>query len=248
MPLYMDIHTVSPDTTWEDIAKAHYEDVKIQDEYDVEYLKYWFNRGCNKLFCLVDAPNAEAARCVHQHAHGLVAEKLIEVDPDLVDGLLGSTGVNAAGAALVPGAKDDEQRDSGVRTIVFTDIANSTERTSLFGDRATIAMLAVHDGIVREALRKNGGREVKHTGDGIMAVFISAAHAVRFACQVQDSLRGHNEPAHRDQCRTPHRAWRRPVRLDGPARRPPLCPGRARTDTRVEHDPLIVRRAKHEIR
>lgn len=195
MPLYMDIHTVSPDTTWEDIAKAHYEDVKIQDDYDVEYLKYWFNRGCNKLFCLVDAPNAEAARCVHEHAHGLVAEKLIEVDPDLVDGMFGSTGVNDAGAALLPGAEDDEQRDSGVRTIVFTDIANSTEMTSLYGDRATIAMLAVHDGIVREALRKNGGREVKHTGDGIMAVFICADHAVRFACQVQDSLRGHNEPA-----------------------------------------------------
>ena len=192
MPLYMDIHTVDPQTTWEDIAKAHYADVEIQDEYDVEYLKYWFNKDCGKLFCLVDAPNAEAARCVHQQAHGLVAQKLFEVDPDLIDGTMGAGAANPAGAALLPGETRDHQRDSGVRTILFTDIANSTEMTSRHGDRAAIAMLSVHDRIVRNALRKNGGREVKHTGDGIMAVFICAAHAVRFACQVQEALREHN--------------------------------------------------------
>jgi class 3 adenylate cyclase len=192
MPLYMDIHTVDPETTWEDVAKAHYADTRIQDEYDVEYLKYWFNKDCGKLFCLVEAPNAEAARCVHEHAHGLVAEKLIEVDPDLIDGIMGSAAVNPGGAALVPGATSQTQRDSGVRTVLFTDIANSTEMTSRFGDRATMAMLSVHDSIVRNSLRHNGGREVKHTGDGIMAAFISAAHAVRFACQVQEALSAHN--------------------------------------------------------
>lgn len=194
MPLYLDIHTVDPETTWEDVAKAHLADTAIQDEYDVDYLKYWFNKDCGKLFCLVEAPNADAARCVHEHAHGLVAEKLIEVDPDLVDGMMGSTSVNLAGAALVPGATNDRQRDSGVRTILFTDIANSTEMTSRFGDIAGMAMLTVHDGIVRKALQMNGGREVKHTGDGIMAVFVCTAHAVQFACQVQEALRQHNEP------------------------------------------------------
>ena len=193
MPLYMDIHTIDPETTWEDVAKAHHADTRIQDEYDVEYLKYWFNKDCGKLFCLVEAPNAEAARCVHERAHGLVAEKLIEVDPDLVDGILGSTAVNPAGAALVPGATREDQRDTGVRTILFTDIANSTEMTSRFGDRAALAMLSVHDGIVRKALRANGGREVKHTGDGIMAVFVCTAHAVRFARQVQEELSEHNQ-------------------------------------------------------
>jgi class 3 adenylate cyclase len=195
MPLYMDIHSVDPETTWEEIAKAHFADTEIQDDYHVEYLKYWFNQDCGKLFCLVEAPNAEAARCVHQEAHGLVAEKLIEVDPDLVDGMLGSAGPNAAGAALMPGAVHDHQCDSGVRVILFTDIVNSTEMTSRYGDRATVAMLSVHDGIVRDSLRQNKGREVKHTGDGIMAVFLSASDAVRFACQVQQAFRRHNEPA-----------------------------------------------------
>jgi len=193
MPLYMDIHSIDPDTPWEDIAKAHYADTEIQGDYSVDYLKYWFNRDCGKLFCLVEAPNAEAARCVHQQAHGLIAERLIEVDPDLIDGFMGTTGVNQGGAALVPGATSETQRDSGVRTVLFTDIANSTEMTSRFGDRATMAMLQVHDGIVRNALRGNGGREVKHTGDGIMAAFVSAADAVRFACQVHEALNAHND-------------------------------------------------------
>ena len=194
MPLYMDIHSIDPETPWEDIAKAHYEDTRIQDEYSVEYLKYWFNKDCGKLFCLVEAPDADAARCVHEHAHGLVAEKLIEVDPALIDSFMGNTGVNEGGAALVPDATSPTQRDCGVRTVLFTDICNSTEMTSRFGDRATMAMLSVHDNIVRQALRANNGREVKHTGDGIMAAFLSAADAVRFACQVQGALNAHNAP------------------------------------------------------
>jgi class 3 adenylate cyclase len=193
MPLYMDIHSIDPETPWEDIAKAHYADEAIQGEHDVEYKKYWFNQDCGKLFCLVEAPDAESARCVHQHAHGLIAEKLIEVDPDLVDGFMGNSGVNDGGAALVPGATGPTDRDSGVRTVLFTDIANSTEMTSRFGDRATMAMLQVHDSIVRNALRANGGREVKHTGDGIMAAFVSAADAVHFACQVHQALTAHND-------------------------------------------------------
>ena len=192
MPLYMDIHTIDPATPWEDVAKAHLGDVRVQDEHDVDYKKYWFNKDAGKLFCLVDAPSKEAAHCVHAEAHGLLAEKLIEVDPDLVDSFMGAVGVNAGGAALVPGASSDTDRDSGVRTVMFTDIVGSTEMCSRHGDEVAIAMLGVHDRIVREALAANHGREVKHTGDGIMAAFHSPACAVRGACQIQRGLTDHN--------------------------------------------------------
>jgi len=192
MPLYMDIHTVDPTTPWEDVAKAHMSDVRVQDEHDVDYLKYWFNRDCGKLFCLVDAPSKEAAHCVHAQAHGLLAEKLIEVDPELIDSFMGQSAVNAGGAALLPGATSEAQRDSGVRTVLFTDIVDSTAMCSRHGDEAAIAMLQVHDRIVRDALGAGGGREIKHTGDGIMAAFLSAVSAVRSACEVQDVLKEHN--------------------------------------------------------
>lgn len=189
MPLYMDIHTVDGATA-QDIAKAHVADVGIQDEYDVEYLKYWFNHDCGKLFCLVEAPSVEAAHCVHREAHGLVAEKLIEVDPDLVDSFMGASPANGVGAALLPGASG--QRDPGIRTVLFTDIVGSTEACSRHGDEAAMTMLSVHDRVVREALAAHGGREVKHTGDGIMAAFLSAAGAVRSACAVHGVLREYN--------------------------------------------------------
>lgn len=191
MPLYMDIHTVDPSTTWEDIAHAHFKDIAVQGDFDVEYLKYFYNQDCGKLFCLVEAPSAEAAKCVHEQAHGLLAEKLIEVDPDLVDSIMGNVSPNAAGAALIAGP--EQQRDSGVRTVMFTDIVGSTEMTSRYGDDAALAMLRVHDKVVRNALAEHGGREVKHTGDGIMAAFLSAACAVRSACLMQAALREHNE-------------------------------------------------------
>jgi class 3 adenylate cyclase len=75
---------------------------------------------------------------------------------------------------------------------MFTDIVGSTEITSRFGDDAAMAMLRVHDRVVRAALLANRGAEIKHTGDGIMSAFLSAASAVRTACHIQSGLTDHN--------------------------------------------------------
>jgi class 3 adenylate cyclase len=187
MPLYMDIHNLPEGTTPEDIANAHAKDMETQRKYGVEYSKYWVNESGKKLFCLVHAPNAEAAECVHREAHGMMAEKLIEIQPELAEGFLGGVETNSAGAAIFPGGGADA-RDSGIRTVVFTDVVNSTTLTQSLGDEAALAILGVHDAIVRDALSALGGREVKHTGDGIMASFVSAASAVRCAIQIQREL------------------------------------------------------------
>ena len=192
MPLYMDIHNLPEGTTPEDVAKAHAKDMEIQRKYGVEYHKYWVNEAGNKVFCLAHAPNAEAAECVHREAHGMMAEKIIEVEPDVAEVFLGGTETNPAGAVLLPdGGADD--RDPGIRTILFTDVVNSTTLTQLLGDEAALAILGVHDTIVRDALSASGGREIKHTGDGIMASFISPAAAVRCAIQIQRELDKHAE-------------------------------------------------------
>lgn len=188
MPLYMDIHTVG-EATAQDVANAHKADMEVQSRYQVEYLKYWHNQDCGKVFCLVNAPSAAAAICVHQEAHGLLAEKLIEVDPDLVEGFMGTAVVNEWGAAV---ESEGAKRDPGVRAVMFTDMVGSTDLTSRMGDDGAMELLSVHNRVVREALGANAGREVKHTGDGIMAAFNSAAGAVRCACQVQAALRAHN--------------------------------------------------------
>ena len=95
MPLYMDIHEVPGGVSAEDVAKAHAEDVKIEHKYGVKYTKYWANEKAGKIFCLCHAPNAEAAIQVHREAHGMVADKVIEIQPELAEGFLGGVEVNS---------------------------------------------------------------------------------------------------------------------------------------------------------
>src|SRR5947199_5382876 len=187
MPLYMDIHELSGGVSAEDVAKAHAEDVKIEDKYGVHYHKYWVNEKARKIFCLCHAPNAEAATQVHREAHGMVADKIIEIQPELAEGFVGGVETNAAGAVILPGGGADA-RDPGIRTVLFTVVVNSTTLTQSLGDEVALAILGVHDTIVRDALSALGGREVKHSGDGIMACFISTAGAVRCAIKIQREL------------------------------------------------------------
>lgn len=76
MPLYMDVHTLGDAVSMEDVAKAHAADLQLRDEHDVKYLRYWVDEPGGKIFCLVDAPDAEAANTVHREAHGLVADEI----------------------------------------------------------------------------------------------------------------------------------------------------------------------------
>ncbi len=79
MPLYMDIHHKVDGLTADAVQHAHEADLQTQEKYGVEYLKYWFDEGSGKVFCLVQAPNKEAAAAVHREAHGLEADEIIEV-------------------------------------------------------------------------------------------------------------------------------------------------------------------------
>src|SRR6267143_1929626 len=197
MPSYMDIHEIPGGVTAEEVAKAHAQDVKVQNKYGVSYHKYWVNEKEGKVFCLCHAPNAEAASQVHREAHGLVAEKIIQVEPDVAELFMGVSEVNPAGAVMLPGAEADA-RDSGIRTILFTDIVDSTSLTRRIGDEAAMELLEVHDSIVRGALADLGGREIKHLGDGIMASFVSAAAAVKCATRVQREIARHGQE-HKDR-------------------------------------------------
>ena len=62
-----------------DVAKAHMADLQTQSKYDVEYLRYWVDETQGKIFCLVEAPSADAAATVHREAHGLVADAIYQV-------------------------------------------------------------------------------------------------------------------------------------------------------------------------
>ena len=79
MPLYMDVHSIDGGVSAQDVTAAHLADLQTQGKYDVRYLRYWVDEQRGKVFCLVEAPSADAASTVHREAHGLVADSVFEV-------------------------------------------------------------------------------------------------------------------------------------------------------------------------
>jgi hypothetical protein len=80
MPLFMDVHNSLPEgATAEDVAEAHRADLEVQDKYSVRYINYWADDTNGKVFCLVEAPDADMAMTVHREAHGLVADAIYPV-------------------------------------------------------------------------------------------------------------------------------------------------------------------------
>ena len=79
MALFMDVHTMGGPVGLTDVEQAHAADLRTQERYGVSYLRYWVDHEQGKIFCLVEAPDADAAVSVHQEAHGLVADAIFAV-------------------------------------------------------------------------------------------------------------------------------------------------------------------------
>ena len=187
MALFLDRHD-APGTTAAAIAAAHELDLAVQAKYQVRYVTYWFDETEGTVFCLAEGPDRQSLEAVHREAHGLIADNIIEVRDGPINAFLGEIPRHPAGEAYI---------DSAVRVILFTDLCDSTQQTQEMGDDEFMSLIREHDAIVRAALHKQRGREVKHTGDGIMASFTSVSAAVESAIQIQRALRNRNEDAER---------------------------------------------------
>jgi class 3 adenylate cyclase len=182
MPIYMDVHRnlqARPD----DIAMAHSMDLQVQSKYGVRYTRYWHNQETGCVYCLVEAPSLMDAIRVHKEAHGLVADQLIEVTMDQVDAFLG---------AQKPTHSGTDPSDGGFRVLMFTDIAGSTALAGQLGDQRFHELLKTHNVVIREALNRHDGTEVKHTGDGILASFASVSQGVECAMAIQRAFAARN--------------------------------------------------------
>jgi class 3 adenylate cyclase len=184
--MYLDRHD-SPGITPEQLAEAHRLDLAVQEKYGVRYHTYWFDPANGSVFCLAEGPTREAIEEVHREAHGQLATAVVELDPSApLNALFGSLPIYPPGTPYTAPA---------MRAIVFTDVCGSVAQTHELGDDGHLELLREHNDIVRRELSTNDGREVKHTGDGIMAAFTSAASAVSFAIAVQRALDARNQDA-----------------------------------------------------
>lgn len=188
----MDVHRNLRGLTAEALRAAHLKDVEVQDRFNVQYHKYFFNEKTGTVFCLAEGPDAEACHAVHRLAHGLVADDIIEVQPELVEAFFANTNFDAVGAAVA----SDGTPDSALRVIMFTEIANFTE-VARHREADAVRLLECHDRVVREVLAGCGGSEVRHTGEGIMGCFNSVSAAIRAAAEIQLRCHEHHDRDHR---------------------------------------------------
>ena len=191
MTLFMDRHYLKG-ATQHQIQTAHIRDLEVQGKYLVKFVTYWFDEARSTAFCLVDSPDKEAIQKAHAEAHGSVPYEIIEVDPAVVEAFLGRVGDPApASPATRPSAQ--AQMDSAFRTIMCTDLKESTAMTVRLGDAKAMHLLHIHNALTRNALRDYDGREVRHTGDGFISSFTSATKAVECAVAVQKAFNAHND-------------------------------------------------------
>jgi class 3 adenylate cyclase len=181
--MYLDRHD-SPGLTAEQVAEAHVLDTAVEQKYGVHYHTYWFDPERGTVFCLAEGPDERAVVAVHEEAHGELPSAVIELDPSApLNALLGPLPTHPVGTAY---------SEPAMRAIVFTDIRGSVAQTIELGDDGHMVVLRAHNDIVRRALQQHGGREVKHTGDGIMAAFGSVSTAVEFAIDAQRAFAARN--------------------------------------------------------
>src|SRR6476620_2735584 len=174
MPLFMDRHDV-PGVTAEQVAQAHLADLDMGAKFGVQFLAYWFDADQGEAFCLAKAPTSASLTAVHKATHGLIPNEIISVSENNVLRLLSrisETGGDTVG--LNP-----------FRTILFTDLEGSTSILEAVEQAAFMVLLTEHDLIIRRALVAAHGREVKHTGDGLMASFDDVASALGCSMTIQ---------------------------------------------------------------
>jgi hypothetical protein len=82
--LLLDVHHLDKSVKVEDVAKAHQKDLAVEGSHGVDYQRYWVDESSGTIYCLVEAPSAEAASTVHREAHGLVADEVCEVVPGIL--------------------------------------------------------------------------------------------------------------------------------------------------------------------
>lgn len=116
---------------------------------------------------------------------------VLDFGPASVDGWLTAV-VGAELGVELPGPDTSEPQDRRLTTVLFTDIAGSTERAVALGDARWRAVLEEHHALVRTQLRRHHGREIDNAGDGFFATFDTPARAIRCALAINSAIRDLN--------------------------------------------------------
>lgn len=78
--LFLDVHDIgSGKVTFEAVVEAHKKDLATQDEFDVNFIKYWVDEQAGKVYCLAESSSEANLFKTHNKAHGMVPDNIMEV-------------------------------------------------------------------------------------------------------------------------------------------------------------------------
>lgn len=184
----MDLHIV-PGVTAKEVAEAHILDVKIQHQYCCKAMTYWIDEDKGSVFCLIEAPDKDSVRAMHEKAHGLIPHEIIEVSTNVVKNFLGRI-QDPEGAVENPETHLKVFNDPAFRVLLVTKTTNTRLLQHELGKERAQELLLLYGTIVREQCRKYDGHEVYLKEDGFVISFVSAVQAMECALTIQKILQG----------------------------------------------------------
>jgi AraC-like DNA-binding protein len=179
MPIYMDRHDVSETVTAEHVAQLHQQDLKVQDQFGCRGLTYWFDDKRKTAFCLIEAPDMKALEDMHNHAHGDIPHRIIEVEPGIVESFLGRIEDPEK-------TRDTELNiidDPAFRTIMIIELKQPGPSQTMSAQFQSSLKSFNKD--VSELLLANSSKPVKQNDYYYLVSFKSVSNAVDSAFKIQ---------------------------------------------------------------
>jgi AraC-like DNA-binding protein len=187
MPIFMDRHDLDQ-VTAKDVAEAHNEDLKIQDKYNCNALTYWFDEKRGTAFCLIEAPNADCVKRMHDNAHGLVPHQIIEVEPAVVNAFLGRI-EDPASDSVIDDSHYSIINEPAFRIIMYICLKDVFLLKSKVGTEQSYRLIGFTRDTIQKSLIRFKGREVQKDRKKLIISFTSAASAVMCALEIQNKLK-----------------------------------------------------------
>lgn len=186
MPIYMDSHIV-PGIEAKHAAEAHKKDLGIQNQFGCRNMTYWVDEDRGRVFCLIDAPNEEAVRDMHNHSHGQVPHEIIPVNGKVVEAFLGR--IADPETYFDPGEPGLQIfNDPAFRIILVSETKDIRLMQHELGKDKASKLITIYHEIMRTSLQKYEGREVELEGEGFIGSFVSVTQAVNCAEAIQKGL------------------------------------------------------------
>jgi AraC-like DNA-binding protein len=186
MPIYMDRHDIVDNVTAAQVAELHQQDLKVQDQFGCRGLTYWFDSHRSTAFCLIEAADISAITAMHNHAHGQVPNRIIEVSPALVEAFLGriedpeKTGADALNVI--------DESAFRIFMLVALKPSSTAQRISEHARRH----LEQFNQTVYNIFFSSGGKLVRQNDERLIISFTSVANAVHSAFEIRSRFEKNN--------------------------------------------------------